>query len=48
MMLRLAWRLYAGAPPALEAMPRWQARAAAFTHAALYALLLYVFVIRGS
>lgn len=37
--LRLAWRLYAGAPATLAGLPRWQVRAANFTHAALYALL---------
>lgn len=40
MLLRLAWRLHAGAPPALGGTPPWQARAAAFTHAALYGLLI--------
>ena len=39
MLLRLAWRLHAGAPPAIAGMPRWQARAAALTHGLLYALL---------
>jgi cytochrome b561 len=37
--LRLLWRLYAGAPRTLDTMPKWQARTAAFTHWALYALL---------
>lgn len=37
--LRLLWRLYAGAPRTLDTMPAWQARIAAFTHWALYALL---------
>jgi cytochrome b561 len=37
--LRLAWRLYAGAPATLAGLPRWQVRAANLTHAALYALL---------
>jgi len=37
--LRLVWRLYAGSPLALAAMPRWQPRAASLTHALLYALL---------
>jgi cytochrome b561 len=40
MLLRLAWRLHAGAPRALDGMPRWQRRVASATHAALYALLL--------
>ena len=39
--LRLPLRLLVGAPP-LEAGPRWQQRAAAWTHGALYALMLLV------
>ena len=39
-LLRLAWRLYAGAPEALAGTPRWQRCAANLTHWALYALLL--------
>jgi cytochrome b561 len=39
MLLRLAWRLHAGSPPPLPGIPRWQARLAAASHAALYALL---------
>jgi cytochrome b561 len=38
-VMRLAWRLYAGAPATLAGLPRWQVRAANLTHAALYALL---------
>jgi cytochrome b561 len=38
-VLRLAWRGFAGAPAALP-MPRWQRRIAIATHGALYALLL--------
>jgi cytochrome b561 len=38
-VLRLAWRLFAGAP-ALAPMPRWQRFAAHGSHVALYALLL--------
>jgi cytochrome b561 len=38
-VLRLGWRLVAGAPP-LVPMPRWQRLAAHGSHAALYALLL--------
>jgi cytochrome b561 len=38
-VLRLAWRLYAGAP-ALVPMPRWQRFAAHGSHVALYGLLL--------
>jgi len=37
-VLRLAWRLY-NPPPRLPPMPRWQALAARFSHATLYALL---------
>ena len=37
--LRLLWRLYAGKPRELVSIPRWQARVAAWTHWALYALL---------
>jgi cytochrome b561 len=40
--LRLAWRLYAGAPATLARLPRWQVRAASLTHAALYALLFAI------
>ena len=39
--LRLLWRLYAGRPREV-AMPRWQERAAALTHAALYVLLFAI------
>ena len=38
-VLRLAWRLYAGAP-AMVPMPRWQRLAAHGSHFTLYALLL--------
>lgn len=38
-MARLAWRLYAGAPRPVPGTPPWQHRAAATTHAALYALM---------
>ena len=37
-ILRLGWRLY-DPPPPQPPMPRWQARAAGFSHATLYALL---------
>jgi cytochrome b561 len=40
-LLRLAWRL-AERRPALPPMPRWQARAAGATHAALYALMFAI------
>lgn len=39
--LRLLWRLYAGRPREV-AMPRWQERVAALTHAALYLLLFAI------
>jgi cytochrome b561 len=38
MLVRLGWRL-AHPPPALPPMPRWQMRAARFTHVALYVAL---------
>jgi cytochrome b561 len=38
-LLRLAWRVYAGAPEAVPGVPTWQARGAALTHFALYVLL---------
>ena len=41
-MLRLAWRLYAGAPRELDGIPRWQRRIAAATHAGLYVLLFAI------
>lgn len=37
--IRLAWRLYAGAPRPVARTPAWQHRAASATHAALYVLL---------
>lgn len=39
-VLRLAWRLYAGAPPPLPGLPRIQRIAAAATHWLLYVLIL--------
>lgn len=39
-LLRLAWRLHAGAAPPVPGTPRWQARVADLTHWALYALML--------
>ena len=39
-LLRLGWRLYAGAPETVPGTPRWQERIAALTHLALYLLLL--------
>ena len=38
-LLRLAWRLYAGATPPVPGTPRWQERIAGLTHWALYALV---------
>ena len=40
MLLRLGWRLHAGAPEAVPGTPTWQARVAALTHWVLYALVL--------
>lgn len=39
-VLRLAWRLHAGAPAPVTGTPRWQVRVAALTHWALYGFLL--------
>ena len=39
-VLRLAWRLYAGAPATVPGTPRWQHILATLMHWALYALLL--------
>lgn len=39
-LLRLLWRLVAGAPPPVPGTPRWQVLAAQATHGALYVLLL--------
>jgi cytochrome b561 len=41
-VLRLAWRLYAGRPLEVDGMPRWQHRIASLTHAALYVLLFAI------
>lgn len=38
-VLRLGWRLYAGAPAPVAGTPRWQERIASLTHWALYALI---------
>ena len=40
MLLRLGWRVYAGAPAPVPGTPTWQARAASLTHWLLYALAL--------
>ncbi|BAV99263.1 cytochrome b [Lysobacter enzymogenes] len=37
--LRLAWRVYAGAPKPVAGTPHWQERVASLTHWALYALM---------
>lgn len=39
-LLRIGWRLYAGAPKPVPGTPRWQERVASLTHWALYALVL--------
>ena len=39
-VLRLLWRLVAGAPAPVPGMPRWQVLAAGISHAALYVVLL--------
>ena len=39
-LLRIGWRLYAGAPRPLPGIPRWQACLASATHGALYLLIL--------
>ena len=39
-LVRIGWRLHAGAPRPLAGTPTWQARIASLTHALLYALLL--------
>ncbi len=40
MLVRLGWRLHAGAPTAVAGTPAWQARIAAATHGLLYVLVL--------
>lgn len=40
--LRLAWRLFAGAPKPVPGTPTWQERIASTTHWALYALLFAI------
>ena len=39
-LLRIGWRLYAGAPKPVPGTPTWQQRSAALTHVLLYALVL--------
>ena len=41
-VLRLAWRLLAGAPKPVPGTPTWQERIASLTHWALYALLFAI------
>lgn len=38
-LLRLAWRAYAGAPHPVAGTPRWQERIATLTHGAMYVLM---------
>ena len=38
-VLRLLWRMYAGAPKPVDGTPHWQERIASLTHWALYALM---------
>lgn len=38
-IVRLGWRIYAGAPPPVAGTPRWQERIAGFTHWLLYAMI---------
>ncbi len=40
MLIRLAWRLYAGAPTPLASIPAWQRLLAKVTHGMLYVLLI--------
>jgi len=39
-ILRIGWRLYAGAPKPVPGTPRWQALLASVTHGAIYLLIL--------
>ena len=39
MVVRLAWRLFAGAPKPVTGTPAWQERIASLTHAGLYVVL---------
>ncbi|MCD7100039.1 cytochrome b [Stenotrophomonas sp. MMGLT7] len=41
-VVRLAWRLYAGAPAPVPGTPTWQERIASATHTLLYALIFAV------
>lgn len=42
MLVRLGWRLYAGAPKPVPGTPTWQERLANLTHGLLYLLILAV------
>lgn len=46
MLLRLGWRLYAGAPGPAAPMPAWQRRSAAAVHAGLY-LAVFAMTLSG-
>ena len=39
-IVRIGWRLYAGAPKPVPGTPRWQALLASLTHGAIYLLIL--------
>ena len=39
-LVRIGWRLYAGAPAPVAGTPRWQVRLSSATHGALYLLIL--------
>lgn len=39
-LVRIGWRLYAGAPPPVPGTPRWQARLASAVHVVLYGMVL--------
>ena len=39
-LVRIGWRLYAGAPPPVPGTPRWQAWMASAVHVLLYAMVL--------
>lgn len=39
-LVRIGWRLYAGAPQPVPGTPRWQSKLASLTHGAIYLLIL--------
>ena len=41
-VVRIGWRVYAGAPRPVPGTPRWQALLAAATHGAIYLLILAI------